>query len=235
MVNQVFIIFLGNGILKEHLIPIILDIKYEETCLKDSFDFDILNTNNMYSTFAYFSPEDLASCIVADLKLPREFFILISLSVRKQIKEYVFSLFDHYSSFCVNNMQNSKKIVINKNKKNKNNAEEEINSEEKIDDSTKEENTEYNPTIDLNLYENRLEIELGPLHKFKHSTRDLKYHKPLFLKNRLKNKKKQQKSVKNRMILFISLNKIIISKQILKVEYDYDRIIIDKNKIIKFL
>ena len=103
-----------------------------------------------------------------------------------------------------------------------------------MENSTKE-HTENIPSNEGFLYENRLENELGPLHKFKHTTRETKFHKPLFLKNRLQNKKKSLlKGFRNKMILYTDLSRIIISKNILKNETDYDRIVIDKNKITNF-
>jgi hypothetical protein len=108
------------------------------------------------------------------------------------------------------------------------------NLDNKTEKSSTKENTEYVEPSERFLFENKLDVELGPLHKFKHTSRETKFHKPLFLKNRLTNKKKS-KSYRNNLIVYNDLNHIVISKSILKNETDVNRIIIDKNKIRNYL
>ena len=180
------------------------------------------------------------------MKLPKEFFNLISMNIRRQIRDHVFTTLQNFSSFCQiykeNNGKNNKKFIVKLKKSEKNgysknhddlDIDDHINND-KVENSTKE-NTENILHHEGFLFENKLENELGPLHKFKHTTRETKFHKPLFLKNRLQNKKKLVlKGLKNKMILYTDPNRIIISKNILKNETDIDRIVIDKNKIKSF-
>lgn len=170
------------------------------------------------------------------------------MSIRRQIRDYVFSTLQNFTAFFENFKESSltkgnKKFILKLKNSDKNGYSNNLDdlvldnhyyNSEKIDFSTKE-NTEYITSQERLLFENKLENELGPLHKFKHTTRETKFHKPLFLKNRLQNKKKiQSKSMRNKMILYTDSNKIIISKNILKNETDYDRIIINKNRIKSF-
>jgi hypothetical protein len=185
------------------------------------------------------------------MKLPKEFFNLISMSIRRQIRDYVFTTLQTFTTFFDNFKENSlpknnnKKFVHKMKNSDKNGYSKNLddlvldsnhyNSTDKVDSSTKE-NTEYISSQERLLFENKLESELGPLHKFKHTTRETKFHKPLFLKNRLQNKKKSQsKGMRNKMIIYIDSSRIIISKSILKSEADYDRIVIEKSKIKSFL
>jgi hypothetical protein len=51
-------------------------------------NWDILNET--------FTPEDYAEQLIIDENLPYEFKALISLQIRKQIKNYIFKLFNNY-------------------------------------------------------------------------------------------------------------------------------------------
>ena len=51
--------------------------------------------------------------MVSDLKLPKEFFSLISMSIRRQIRDYVLTVVQNFTNFC----QNYKENIVPKNNK----------------------------------------------------------------------------------------------------------------------
>jgi hypothetical protein len=169
------------------------------------------------------------------------------MSIRRQIRDYVFSTLLNFTTFCQLFKENTQKPIkkfILKLKNTEKNGYSKANIKEIVIDSSNsssekaaetKESTENMGKREGLLFENKLENELGPLHKFKHTTRDTKFHKPLFLKNRLLNKKKSSsKSFRNKMVLFTDANRIIISKTILKNESDIDRIVIEKSRLKSF-
>jgi hypothetical protein len=182
------------------------------------------------------------------MKLPKEFFNLISMSIRRQIRDYVFATLQSFTTFFENFNpipKSNKKFVLKLKNSDRNGYSKNLDdivldnnhysNTDKVDSSTKE-NTEYINSQEKLLFENKLENELGPLHRFKHTTRETKFHKPLFLKNRLQNKKKSLgKSTRSKMIIYMDSERIIVSKSLLRKEAEWDRIVIEKSRIKSFL
>lgn len=187
--------------------------------------------------------------MVADLKLPKEFLNLISMSIRKQIRDYVFSTLNHFSNFYLLFKENTpthikspdksqKKFILKLKTSEKNGygrnrliivLDHSLSSTEK--NETKE-NSESPTEKEGFFFENKLENELGPLHRFRHTTRETKFHKPLFLKNRMQNKKRGGgKNYRNKLVLYTDMNRIVLSKAVLRNETDIDRIVIEKSRL----
>lgn len=167
------------------------------------------------------------------MKLPRDFAGLISLRIRRQIRDYLYYLLGHayeVSSYFFQKPKSVKKTSS----KSLNVGEEEQEHIEK-----KKKLKEIRTFDDVFLFENKLECELGPLQRFKHTTRDSKFHKPLFLKNRVHNKKRHKLHHKqNSFLLFTDNKRLIISKAIFRhvsKKREFDRIIIEKSKINQYL
>ena len=167
------------------------------------------------------------------MRLPKDFTNLISVKIRKQIRDYLFYLLNHAFEVSSYFFQKPKPIKkFSKQKQDSQNEDDYDTNNERISND----NSFFGDTF---LFENKLEAELGPIHKFRHTTRESKFHKPLFLKNRLHNKKRNRTHYKQSSFLLFSDNKrFILSKKVFRhisTRKEFDRIIIDKSKINQFL
>ena len=171
------------------------------------------------------------------MKLPHEFTYLISMSIRKQIKSYIFKLFENFTQIYTNLKEDNYEKNLNKEKDNYHSLKNlksvpqiatifttipEIIKPEIYDKSDNHINNFLPFMFDVSF-----DRSLGPLRKTK-KYKENKIIKPKFLKNSSKN---QKKAHNNGHILFYDIENIIISKKVLKYYVNYDRIIIEKNRI----
>jgi hypothetical protein len=161
--------------------------------------------------------------IVSEMRLPKEFVFLISISIRKQIKDYVFNVFNEFSKIFMN----IKEDLYDANKK-------EIKEKQAYIFTTI---TSGKPKYDKKdnelksfvpfLFDVKFEKALGPLRRRK-IYRNNKLVKPRFLRNLSKMNKRCSN---NSHILSCENNNIVISKKVMKYYVNYDRIIIEKSRL----
>ena len=100
----------SEGILQnEFFIPVIINLNDDKVKYYERLNWDILNNN--------LTPENFAEQIIIDENLTYEYINIISLQIRKQIKNYVFNLFENMSKNYYK--YNQKEFLENYNKRNR--------------------------------------------------------------------------------------------------------------------
>lgn len=130
------------------------------------------------------------------------------MSLRKQIKDYAFNIYQELI-YNYSNSLNNKKVHSNLDKQINNN----------YDNKTEE--------IQLNLFESNLNNTFPKLKKLKYTSRETKHHKPSFLKNI----KRKTNVTTNPNIIYYNDNKLIVLKRIFKKAVNYNIITIDKSRL----
>jgi len=202
----------------------------------------------MYLVLLISRPEEFSKEVTKEHKLPHEFEYLISMAIRKQIKEYVFSSIHNFADSYLktknyifntdSQSQNKSQFITTNGSSRRTN----LNSENRYKGANKDKNEYQFPTsiikkpkeIDLEddkdlmyitsfIFENKMEKELGPLHNLRYTTREAKDHKPQVLKNHSKKKKKMNEIATTAVNSLIN-NKILYS--------DMNKIVISKQCLV---
>ena len=89
----------SEGILQnEFFIPVIINLNDDKVKYYERLNWDILNNN--------LTPENFAEQIIIDENLTYEYINIISLQIRKQIKNFIFELFKNfYENYCKYNQK----------------------------------------------------------------------------------------------------------------------------------
>lgn len=154
------------------------------------------------------------------------------MSIRKQIKESIFNIFEEFiEKFTEQNLND--KIIIATNKQLNNYESSSSNNNiitilpniEEIKKQNQIKNFDNN--LSLTTFDVHLNQTLPKLKCFQKAKKAFKKSKPSFLKNN----KKSKNYLTNSNILYFNNNEIVISKKFMKKATNYDLIVLDKSKL----
>jgi hypothetical protein len=156
------------------------------------------------------------------MKLPKEFVFLISMSLRKQIKDYVLGVFNEFSKIFINLKEDAYEKNVKKEIREKQvSIFSTIPTSKPVYDKKDNELKSFVPF----LFDIKFEKALGPCRR-RRIKKNNKLLKPKFLRN---SSKLNKKCSNNNYILSCENNNIVVSKKVMKHYVNYDRIVIDKS------
>jgi hypothetical protein len=145
------------------------------------------------------------------------------MSIRKQIKDYVFGIFNEFTKIFMNLKEDAYNKKEIKEKQQATIFATVPNNKPKFD----KKDNELKSFVPF-LFDVKFEEALGPIRRRK-TKKNNKVIKPTFLRNPSKINK--QRCVNNSHILSYEPSSITISKKVMKYYVDYNRIIIDKSRL----